>query len=65
MAKLDPSREPTPRDHCSHPSCQNTIPAHAWGRIKSDWFFQKNGEKFCPQHTPEWVEQWRANKKKT
>jgi hypothetical protein len=49
--------------HCAHPGCTATIPNHAWGRIKSDWFQQKDGLIWCTQHIPEWVAEWRARKK--
>lgn len=52
-----------PDEHCSHAGCTATIPGHAWGRIKSDWFFQKDGRQFCPEHTPDWVAMWRARKR--
>lgn len=49
---------------CSFPECDSRIKDHAWGHIKaSDWFFQKNGDSWCPEHIPEWVEGWRARQK--
>ncbi len=51
--------------HCSHIGCPATVPNHAWGRIKSDWFFQRNGTQYCPDHTPAWVAAWRADRSKT
>lgn len=49
-------------EHCSHEVCAATIPGHAWGHIKSGWFFQRDGTQYCPEHTPEWVAEWRARK---
>lgn len=48
---------------CSHEGCENEFKAHAWGAIKASskgWFLQKNGDKWCPDHTPEWLAAWRA-----
>lgn len=28
------------------------------------WFFQRNGDVWCPEHTPDWVAEWRARKNK-
>lgn len=44
---------------CAEPGCTNTIKNHAWGKIKSDWFFQKDGRSWCTQHIPDWVTEWR------
>lgn len=27
--------------------------------MKHAWFFMKDGTAFCPDHIPEWVEEWR------
>lgn len=51
---------------CDHPSCSNFVKAHAWGWIKAGgdgWFFQKNGDCWCPDHIPEWVSAWREKRK--
>lgn len=37
-----------------------------WDIIKAGeagWFFQKDGTTWCPEHTPEWVEEWRARQR--
>lgn len=47
---------------CSAEECTKTIKNHAWARIKSDWFQQKDGKVWCPEHTPEWVDEWRSKK---
>lgn len=48
---------------CTAPSCTASIANHAWGHIKAaGWFFQKDGQQFCPDHVPDWVESWRASK---
>lgn len=54
------------QDHslkCSHPGCRAALRNSAWDQIKSDWFFKKTGEAYCPRHTPIWVEDWRAKQK--
>lgn len=46
-------------------ACDRTVPGHRWGKIKAQdqgWFFAKDGAAFCPEHVPEWVEEWRARK---
>lgn len=51
---------------CSVPDCKETLPNHAWGKIKADgWFFQKDGTNYCPNHIPNWVRAWRKRKKET
>jgi len=47
---------------CSNPDCEETIPSNKFSHIKSGWFFQKNGDSWCPEHIPDWYEEW---KKKT
>lgn len=47
---------------CASVGCDNSFMPHAWGAIKSHdkgWFHQKNGDSWCPDHTPEWVAEWR------
>ncbi|WP_157533939.1 MULTISPECIES: hypothetical protein [Microbacterium] len=39
-----------------------TIADERWAMTKSDWFFQRNGAAFCPDHLPEWVPEWRARR---
>lgn len=61
-AGLGPKRETT-YTTCSGEGCEQKIADHAWGRIKAEgWFIQKDGNVWCPDHTPEWVEEWRARK---
>lgn len=58
MAYLEPWKIPTV---CASPGCANEIPNHAWAAIKTEgWFHQKDGKSWCPEHTPEWVAEWRA-----
>ena len=47
---------------CSDEECTETVRNHYWGRVKSGWFFQKDGSAWCPAHIPEWVAEWRARK---
>lgn len=45
---------------CDHQDCEATHPNHAWGRIRAEgWFHQKDGQAYCPEHVPAWVEAWR------
>lgn len=51
---------------CSVEGCTNTIKDHAWGHIKAaGWWFpmDRSLPVFCPEHLPEWVEEWRAKKR--
>lgn len=50
---------------CSEPGCTRTLPDHRWGRIKdgADWFQQRDGTVWCPDHHPAWVEGWRARQR--
>lgn len=50
-------------EFCIFPNCLRTYKRHKWGVIKAHnegWFFQKNGDVYCPEHVPEWVAKWRA-----
>lgn len=52
---------------CAHPGCPAAFRDHAWGATKAHkdgWFHGKDGNSFCPEHVPEWVEAWRARRKK-
>lgn len=57
----DPLRgKPTVK--CSDPECSETIKVHYWAKVKANddgWFFQKDGNVWCPVHVPEWVPAWR------
>jgi hypothetical protein len=47
---------------CSEPGCTASYVPHKWGSInayKAGWFLQKNGKDWCPDHIPEWVDEWR------
>ena len=47
---------------CSHLDCETTHAASYWDSIKASdkgWFVQKDGTAYCPEHVPEWVEEWR------
>lgn len=53
---------------CSHPGCTRTYDNYAWGRVvagREGWFFQRSGEAWCPDHHPEWVAAWRAQRHAT
>ena len=48
---------------CSQADCDATVKNHRWGKIKAEgWFFQRDGQAWCPTHVPEWVAEWRANR---
>lgn len=56
-----------PKTECAKEGCKNAYTPHRWGSTKAHgkgWFQQKDGTVWCPEHTPEWVEEWRARKKK-
>jgi hypothetical protein len=59
------SKRPTVLECAAH-GCKATIPNHQWGKIRdgADWFQQKDGTVWCPDHTPTWVAAWRAGKAK-
>lgn len=51
---------------CSEPGCTRSIPDHRWGRTKNDdWFQQRDGRVWCPDHHPAWVEGWRTRMRET
>lgn len=50
---------------CSVRTCTNSFKKHYWGSIKAQndgWFLQKNGDIWCPEHLPDWYEEWKAKK---
>jgi len=50
---------------CSGKKCTASVPGAKWARIKATkqgWIFLKNGESYCPEHLPEWVEGWRLRR---
>lgn len=62
MASHEPWLKPIA---CAHPDCTNEMPSNAWAVIKTEgWFHQKDGNSWCPEHTPEWVAEWRAKKER-
>lgn len=49
---------------CSVEGCENRFADHMWGKIKlKGWFIMKDGTAYCPDHIPEWVEEWRAKQR--
>jgi hypothetical protein len=51
---------------CKHDGCKRTCVNNYHENIRSGeegWFFQRNGDAWCPDHNPEWVIEWRAKKK--
>ena len=49
---------------CSRDGCGKTIQNHYWGKVKSGWFFSRDGEtQWCAEHVPEWVAAWREKKR--
>jgi hypothetical protein len=50
---------------CDEPNCSEKIKNHKWGKTKAEgWFFQKNGQSWCPYHIPIWHKSWGKRKKK-
>ena len=50
---------------CEHDECDASYHTHKWDAIKEgeNWFQQKDGTAWCPQHIPDWVAEWRKRKK--
>lgn len=49
--------------HCSEEGCTAEFKNHRWGHIKAHsegWFEQKDGQRWCPEHKPAWVDEWRG-----
>lgn len=45
--------------------CDRTRPSHRWASVRAQdagWFTMRDGRTFCPEHVPEWVEQWRRTR---
>ncbi|QFP95030.1 hypothetical protein SEA_NAPOLEONB_62 [Arthrobacter phage NapoleonB] len=59
------SENPTQME-CAEETCDATHDSSfAYAVItagKEGWFMQKNGDNWCPKHTPEWVAAWRERK---
>jgi hypothetical protein len=52
---------------CSAPGCEAKFDDHMWGSMKAQregWFLQKNGDAWCPDHIPDWVEAWRSRQRR-
>ena len=51
---------------CHQPDCSRSFQRKSkWDNIRAvdqGWFLQKSGENWGPEHTPEWVEEWREDK---
>lgn len=68
-ADLDPrtkNRGEDPVVTCAESGCDATHrDRHQWDQgeaAKKGWFFQKDGKRWCPEHNPPWVAEWRARK---
>lgn len=53
--------------HCDRevPPSPRTGRVSKWLVIKAQdegWFFHRDGTAYCPDHTPHWVEEWRAKR---
>lgn len=56
---------PTPSKECAEPGCTAWFTDHRWGATKAHkdgWFHQKDGNSWCPEHVPDWVERWRRTR---
>ena len=45
--------------------CNATAKNNYWSKMrasKQGWFFRRNGACYCPDHLPEWLEEWRAKR---
>lgn len=63
----DNYRYTPPPVKCAEGGCPQEIKNNAWAKTKAHaagWFFQREGAAYCPDHTPEWVEEWRKKKAK-
>lgn len=52
--------------YCSHKGCRKRYRNDRWSKIEAHdkgWMMQKNGDNWCPGHLPDWVEEWRKNRK--
>lgn len=48
---------------CSEDGCEAKIKNHAWGKIKAEgWLQLRTGPAYCPDHLPEWYEEWAMRK---
>ena len=59
--------ETVPPVGCSHPDgCLATVKIGSkWDHLRAHtegWFFTKDGQRYCPDHHPAWVAEWRARK---
>lgn len=61
------------RRQCQHDGCEELVPQgnaerpgkwHYMRAAEEGWFFQKNGDAWCPDHNPSWVEEWRRKRAK-
>jgi hypothetical protein len=51
---------------CAKEECTKTYMDHHWGTKEAQregWFMQRNGDSWCPDHVPDWVEAWREKKR--
>ncbi len=51
---------------CAEPGCEAAHAEHYHGKVQAQldgWFMQRNGDAWCPEHNPPWVEEWRARQK--
>lgn len=51
---------------CSSSGCEAGVKNDRWNKTRAEgWFFQKTGEAWCADHTPEWVASWRERRAKS
>lgn len=43
--------------------CDKTVQDNKWAKIRAEgWFFERGGKAYCPDHRPEWYDDWQAEK---
>lgn len=59
------SAYPVAKNVCAQPRCKESYSKSRHETIAAGhkgWFMQKDGQAWCPKHTPDWVASWRERK---
>jgi hypothetical protein len=65
LGKYTTASDPPPSEgqaQCAEAGCIAEHKTDEWNSKRAHnegWFIQKNGDRWCPDHNPEWVEEWR------